>query len=360
MWLHPRQRTIGRLTSALVCGTADMCMCGACVVLLTGWYRPRACVVLLVWLYHLRACGCTAGVAVLLTCMCCTADMVEPLIYAGRHQGGVGGRTANARICHQNAFHVRSVGGGGRAMLYVTCGWALDPCIPLLPASAGGLLPLRHAHPLQILPQTPTHLSTHFLPPPRSPDPMSPPTSPPPHPHLCVSTPPTHTSSLRQGTCTASQKYCTSTSGPGGCQPCRCGGGGRRGLALWGWGGGGGSGKAGHTWVCLPANHAGEGGPEDSKDFKRVTLGSAVLPLFAKADTSTSSPLPQANLACVWPLYWWTPPHGRAFTMSMCTLKARALGAKVSPALCMRIYCCTAHVHAQGPSAGCKGGHPQA
>ncbi|KAG1673542.1 hypothetical protein FOA52_003842 [Chlamydomonas sp. UWO 241] len=36
----------------------------------------------------------------------------------------------------------------------------------------------------------------------------------------------------------------------------------------------------------------------------------------------------QKNLECVWRLYWWSRPHGRAFEMTMCTLKARALGKK--------------------------------
>jgi len=32
------------------------------------------------------------------------------------------------------------------------------------------------------------------------------------------------------------------------------------------------------------------------------------------------------NLECIWPLYWWSRPLGRAFEMSMCVLKARILG----------------------------------
>lgn len=36
----------------------------------------------------------------------------------------------------------------------------------------------------------------------------------------------------------------------------------------------------------------------------------------------------QKNLGCVWRLYWWTRPHGRAFEMTMCVLKARLLKAK--------------------------------
>ena len=131
-----------------------------------------------------------------------------------------------------------------------------------------------------------------------------------------------------------------------------------------------GSGKAGHAGGVAgqaPSYQACRGGGWERgavvQGGKRVTLWlwpqqtRCTEPLFAKAHV-LPPPLPQANLACVWPLYWWTPPHGRAFTMSMCTLKARALGAKVSPALCMRMYCCTAHVRAQGQSAGRKGGHP--
>lgn len=34
----------------------------------------------------------------------------------------------------------------------------------------------------------------------------------------------------------------------------------------------------------------------------------------------------QNNLACVWRLYWWTRPHGRAFELLMCTLKVRVWG----------------------------------
>jgi len=37
----------------------------------------------------------------------------------------------------------------------------------------------------------------------------------------------------------------------------------------------------------------------------------------------------QKNLKCVWRLYWWTRPHGRAFEMTMCTLKSRLLGVKL-------------------------------
>jgi hypothetical protein len=29
------------------------------------------------------------------------------------------------------------------------------------------------------------------------------------------------------------------------------------------------------------------------------------------------------NLECVWKLHWWNRPHGRAFEMTMCVLKAR-------------------------------------
>ena len=36
----------------------------------------------------------------------------------------------------------------------------------------------------------------------------------------------------------------------------------------------------------------------------------------------------QAVLDCVWRLHWWSHPHGRAFEMLMCTLKARALKAQ--------------------------------
>ena len=34
-------------------------------------------------------------------------------------------------------------------------------------------------------------------------------------------------------------------------------------------------------------------------------------------------------LSCAWRLFWWSRPQGRAFEMTMCTLKARRLGAKV-------------------------------
>ena len=37
----------------------------------------------------------------------------------------------------------------------------------------------------------------------------------------------------------------------------------------------------------------------------------------------------QANLKCVWRLYWWKRPDGRAFEMTMCALKARLLNQKV-------------------------------
>ena len=38
----------------------------------------------------------------------------------------------------------------------------------------------------------------------------------------------------------------------------------------------------------------------------------------------------QANMRCAWRLFWWSRPHGRAFEMSMCSLKARLAGSKPS------------------------------
>ena len=32
-------------------------------------------------------------------------------------------------------------------------------------------------------------------------------------------------------------------------------------------------------------------------------------------------------LSCVWRLHWWRRPYGRAFELTMCELKRRALGA---------------------------------
>jgi len=37
----------------------------------------------------------------------------------------------------------------------------------------------------------------------------------------------------------------------------------------------------------------------------------------------------QQALRCVWPLFWWSRPHGRAFELTMCVLHARLVGAEV-------------------------------
>ena len=36
----------------------------------------------------------------------------------------------------------------------------------------------------------------------------------------------------------------------------------------------------------------------------------------------------QRHLKCVWRLYWWTRPNGRAFEMTICTLRARLFKAR--------------------------------
>ncbi len=47
--------------------------------------------------------------------------------------------------------------------------------------------------------------------------------------------------------------------------------------------------------------------------------------LSERMTETDSSPPRQANLACIWQLYWWNPPHGRALDMAMCVLKVGLL-----------------------------------